>query len=213
MGPLLLQGRVQLEEAALPLDEAYGIHFTADNFHFAVCACLARGLADTTTKTNATRVLSAFLDMAGNPSGHIGKPSNDISRSPYMALILARTVGSDELRDSLWLAGINPLLLGDVSGTQRYEDLSSMKDKDLLLNTAIELIDFQYLEDALQNRTLRWLTELATARPAVTMHLLYLRRRSAALSKLIYTGICPSPSLRSNIKPKVQHCVRLHYCA
>ncbi|KAK2021113.1 GTPase-activator protein for ras-like GTPase [Colletotrichum zoysiae] len=171
MGPLLLQGRVQLEEAALPLDDAYGIHFTADNFHFAVCACLARGLADTTTKTNATRVLSAFLDMAGNPSGHVGKPSDDISRSPYMALILARTVRSDELRDSLWLAGINPSLLGDVSGTQRYEDLGSMKDKDLLLNTAIELIDFQYLEDALQNRTLRWLTELATARPAVTMHL------------------------------------------
>ncbi|GKT86824.1 neurofibromin [Colletotrichum tofieldiae] len=171
MGPLLLQGRVQLEEAALPLDDAYGIHFTADNFHFAVCACLARGLADTTTKTNATRVLSAFLDMAGNPSGDTVKPSDDISRSPYMALILARTIGSDELRDSLWLAGINPLLLGDVTGTQRYEDLGGMKDKDLLLNTAIELIDFQYLEDALQNRTLRWLTELATARPAVIMHL------------------------------------------
>ncbi|GKT49449.1 neurofibromin [Colletotrichum spaethianum] len=171
MGPLLLQGRVQLEEAALPLDDAYGIHFTVENFHFAVCACLARGLADTTTKTNATRVLSAFLDMAGSPPGDTGKPSDDISRSPYMALILARTVGSDELRDSLWLAGINPLLLGDVAGTQRYEDLGGMKDKDLLLNTAIELIDFQYLEDALQNRTLRWLTELATARPAVIMHL------------------------------------------
>ncbi|KAK6226218.1 gtpase-activator protein for ras-like gtpase [Colletotrichum tabaci] len=171
MGPLLLQGRVQLEEAALPLDDAYGIHFTAENFHFAVCACLARGLADTTTKTNATRVLSAFLDMAGNPVGGAGHPSDDISRSPYMALILARTVGSDELRDSLWLAGINPLLLGDVTGIQRYEDLGGMKDKDLLLNTAIELIDFQYLEDALQNRTLRWLTELATVRPAVIMHL------------------------------------------
>ncbi|OLN95386.1 Neurofibromin [Colletotrichum chlorophyti] len=171
MGPLLLQGRVQLEEAALPLDEAYGIHFTQGNFHFAVCACLARGLADTTTKTNAMRVLSAFLDMAGNPAGDVGKPSDDISRSPYMSLIMARTVGSEELKDSLWLAGINPSLLGDMSGTRRYQDLGGMKDKDLLLNTAIELIDFQYLEDALQNRTLRWLTELATARPSVIMHL------------------------------------------
>lgn len=171
MGPLLLQGRVQLEEAALPLDEAYGIHFTHENFHFAVCACLARGLADTTTKTNAMRVLSAFLDMAGNPAGDADKPSDDISRSPYMALILARTVGSEELKDSLWLAGINPFILGHDTGTHRYQDLSGMKDKDLLLNTAIELIDFQYLEDALQNRTLRWLTELATARPAVIMHL------------------------------------------
>ncbi|KAF6835868.1 GTPase-activator protein for Ras-like GTPase [Colletotrichum musicola] len=171
MGSLLLQGRVQLEDAALPLDEAYGIHFTLENFHFAVCACLARGLADTTTKTNAMRVLSAFLDMAGNSTGDAGKPSDDISRSPYMALILARTVGSEELKDSLWLAGINPIVLGDVNSTSRYQDLGGMKDKDLLLNTAIELIDFQYLEDALQNRTLRWLTELASARPAVIMHL------------------------------------------
>ncbi|KAJ0301528.1 hypothetical protein Brms1b_012390 [Colletotrichum noveboracense] len=171
MGSLLLQGRVQLEDAALSLDEAYGIHFTHENFHFAVCACLARGLADTTTKTNAMRVLSAFLDMAGNSTDEAGRPSDIISRSPYMALILARTVGSEELKDSLWLAGINPSVLGDVTNTRRYEDLSGMKDKDLLLNTAIELIDFQYLEDALQNRTLRWLTELASARPAVIMHL------------------------------------------
>ncbi|KAL0940809.1 GTPase-activator protein for Ras-like GTPase [Colletotrichum truncatum] len=171
MGSLLLQGRVQLEDAALPLDEAYGIHFTHDNFHFAVCACLARGLADTTTKINAMRVLSAFLDMAGNSAGDPGNPSGDISRSPYMALILARTVGSEELKDSLWLAGINPSVLGDMTSTRRYRDLDGMKDKDLLLNTAIELIDFQYLEDGLQNRTLRWLTELASARPAVIMHL------------------------------------------
>ncbi|TDZ23115.1 Neurofibromin [Colletotrichum orbiculare MAFF 240422] len=157
MGPLLLQGRVQLEDAALPLDEAYGIHFTHDNFHFAV--------------TNAMRVLSAFLDMAGNPASEVGRPSGEIYRSPYMALILARTVGAEDLKDSLWLAGINPSLLGDLSGIERYQDLAAMKDKDLLLNTAIELIDFQYLEDALQNRTLRWLTELATARPAVIMHL------------------------------------------
>lgn len=171
MGPLLLQGRIQLEEAALPLDDAYGIHFTPENFHFAVCACLARGLADTTTKTNAMRVLSAFLDMAGNPVGDAGSPPDDLSRSPYMALILARTVESDELRDSLWLAGIDPSLLRDITGQQRYDDLGGMKDKDLLLNTAIELIDFQYLEDALQNRTLQWLTELAAARPSVIMHL------------------------------------------
>ncbi len=46
-----------------------------------------------------------------------------------------------------------------------------MKDKDLLLNTAMELVDFQYLEDAVQNRTLQWLNDLATARPAVVMHL------------------------------------------
>ncbi len=35
----------------------------------------------------------------------------------------------------------------------------------------MELVDFQYLEDAVQNRTLRWLGDLAQVRPAVVMHL------------------------------------------
>lgn len=241
MVPCLLQGRGQLEDAALPLDDAYGIHFNSENFHFAACACLVRGLTDTVTKATALRVLSTFLEMstgvngssAATPPGAGGgslngggadssKSIRELSSSPYMALILARTVSVDELRDSLWSVGINPSGLlsptsatapvavavaaagavagavaggipvaasggasksakggirggnipDGVSGLRRGgQDLAVMKDKDLLLNTAIELIDFQYLDDAVQNRTLQWLNEIAVARPTVVMHL------------------------------------------
>jgi neurofibromin 1 len=168
---LLLQGRTQLEDAALPLDDAYGIHFNQENFHFAVCACLARGLSDTVTKSTAMRVLSAFLEMTSSPSPGSERQTTDVSRSPYMALIIARVVGNDELKDSLWLAGVNPSSIGSTGGMRGLQDLSSIKDKDLLLNTAISLVDFQYLEDAVQNRTLQWLHDLASARPSVITHL------------------------------------------
>lgn len=170
MVPYLLQGRGQLDDAALPLDDAYGIHFNGENFHFAACACLVRGLTDTITRATALRVLSTFLEMttgASNSEQH----TRDLSSSPYMALILARIVSTEELKDVLWQAGINPDILPDVSQPRPAQDLTAMKDKDLLLNTAIELVDFQYLEDAVQSRSLQWLEELATVRPAVVMHL------------------------------------------
>jgi neurofibromin 1 len=187
----LLQGRTQLDDAAGPLDEAYGIHFNSENFHYAACACLVRGLTDSVTKTTALRVLSTFLEMtlpAG--SGRGGGSSNaggagavgtstaernigELIVSPYMALILARTATADELREHLWAAGINVSATGllDPAALRAEQDLSLLKDKDLLLNTAIELVDFQYLEDAVQNRSLRWLNRIALARPAVVMHL------------------------------------------
>jgi neurofibromin 1 len=166
----LLQGRFQLEEAALPLDEAYGIHFNSKNFHFAACACLVRGLTDTVTKGTALRVLSTFLDMTSRPSEAATIP-RDLQSSPYMSLILARTITLEELRDTLWFAGITPGLLPDTGNLRSTESIAATDDKDLLLNTAMELVDFRYLEDAVQNRTLQWLSEVAIARPAVIMHL------------------------------------------
>ncbi|KAK3683544.1 hypothetical protein B0T22DRAFT_468139 [Podospora appendiculata] len=183
MVPYLLQGRGQLDDAALPLDDAYGIHFNSETFHFAACACLVRGLTDTVTKATALRVLSTFLEMTTSssdtdPRGVV----RDLSASPYMALISARTVSVDELRDSLWSAGINPSGIADVGiggsgngnslrATMSPQDLMRMGDKDLLLNTAIELVDFQYLEDAVQMRTLKWLNLIMLGRPAVVLHL------------------------------------------
>ncbi|KAH8888166.1 hypothetical protein GQ53DRAFT_871677 [Thozetella sp. PMI_491] len=167
----LLQGRSQLEDAALPLDDAYGIHFNHENFHFASCACLVRGLNDTATKATALRVLSTFLEMTNWTGSDVEKTPRDLSGSPYMALILARAVSLDELRDCLWSAGINPSGVSDVGSLRAAQDIGAMKDKDLLLNTAIELVDFQYLEDAVQNRTLQWLSEIAVGRPSVVLHL------------------------------------------
>ncbi|EAQ83903.1 hypothetical protein CHGG_10307 [Chaetomium globosum CBS 148.51] len=179
--PYLLQGRNQLEDAALPLDDAYGIHFNSENFHYAACACLVRGLTDSVTKTTALRVLSSFLEMTipmktnpGSASTSRGERDiHDLAASPYMILILARAASVDELREHLWAAGINVSLSGvsDPAVLRAEQDLARLKDKDLLLNTAIELVDFQYLEDAVQNRSLQWLNRIAQGRPAVAMHL------------------------------------------
>jgi len=171
MVPFLLQGRVQLEDAALPLDEVYGIHFNNENFHFAACACLVRGLTDTITKATALRVLSTFLEMTSWTAGSSEKNPRELSGSPYMALILARATTPEELKDSLWHAGVNPSGVVHLSNMRTLQDVSVMKDKDLLLNTAMELVDFQYLEDAVQDRTLQWLNEVAAARPVILMSL------------------------------------------
>ena len=180
--PYLLQGRNQLEDAALPLDDAYGIHFNSENFHYAACACLVRGLTDGVTKTTALRVLSSFLEMtipiktgpgSSATTSRGERDIRDLAASPYMTLILARTASVDELREHLWAAGINVSLSGvsDPAALRAEQDLARLKDKDLLLNTAIELVDFQYLEDAVQNRSLQWLNRIALSRPAVAMHL------------------------------------------
>lgn len=171
MVPYLLQGRSQLDEAALPLDAAYGIHFSGENFHFAVCACLVRGLTDTVTKASALRVLSTFLELTNSTPSAADKGPRELALSPYMALILGRAASVEELRECLWAVGINPTGLSDVGSLRTAADLGALKDKDLLLNTAIELVDFQYLEDAVQNRTLLWLDEVAAARPAVILQL------------------------------------------
>lgn len=169
---LLLQGRGQLEEATLPLDDVYGIHFNQQNFHFAVCACLSRGLTDTVTRATAMRVLSSFLEMtARHPDGASHGISPSILASPYLCLIRARTVGREELKDSLWLAGVDSDGISSILAPRETKDVETIKDDDLLLVTALELVDFQYLEDTVQSRTLTWLNELARARPNIILHL------------------------------------------
>lgn len=169
---LLLQSRNQLEEAALPLDDAYGIHFDDDTFHFAVCACLVRGLTDTVTRRTATRVLSAFLEMtswtATSPSG---LSSYSIQGSPYLALMLARSTGNEDFLDSLWWTDIDAIKFEDLVRCRGVGDMSCIKDHDLLLMSAIELVDFHYLENAAQVRSLHWLNKLASERYGVFLTL------------------------------------------
>ncbi|OAA58846.1 Ras GTPase activator [Cordyceps fumosorosea ARSEF 2679] len=171
MVPMLLHSRSQLDEAVEPLDEAYGIHFDEDNFHFAVCACLVRGLTDNATRLAAVRVLWSFLEMTAPASQLPAKLVHTMVDSPYLALMLARCVDQDNFRDNMWLAGINPDgISGMPEGSQRrHADV--MEDRDLLLISAIELVDFQYLEDAIQARTLLWLNELALSRRTVFAYL------------------------------------------
>lgn len=172
LAQFLLQGRVQLEEAAAPLDETFGIHFTPKNLHFALCACLVRGLTDTMTKTSSLHVLSTLLEMTtdANPKAPELLPRG-FHESPYLALIQARAVTPEELTECLWSAGISPVGVANLTPKRRMTELAAVKDMEILLNLCIEMVDFEYLEDAAQNYTLIWLNEVAKERPAVIAHL------------------------------------------
>ena len=172
MVPLLLQGKLQLDEVALQLDEAYEVHFNEANFHFAVCACLARGLTDTATRRTATHVLSSFLEMTTWSPLSMVATQTAMHSSPYFALILSRNDRLDEVKQHLWSVGVEVDLeeLSSVSSRDQL-DLKVIKDRDLVLCSCIELVDFQYLEDTIQAQTLVWLNRLAAVRPAVVKQL------------------------------------------
>ena len=172
MVPTLLQGRFPLEDAATQLDELYGIQFTNENFHFAVCASLVKGLTDSVTKSTAMRVLSTFMEITTSSLAPGARYPMDVTCGPYLGLLVTRALTPEEARDNLWLAGVTSFT-DDMSfdETMSLVDLTRMKDKELLLNVSISIVDFRYLEDVVQNRILRWLNNVATKRPNVILHL------------------------------------------
>lgn len=169
--PLVLQSRSQLEEAALPLDDAYGIRFD-EAFHFAVCASLVRRLTEAGTRLAAIRVLSSLLEMtswtAGSPTDC---QAHAVRGSPYLALMLACGVGHEKFMDGLWWAEVGADGIGSLVGCRGGHDVDSAEDQHLVLMTALELVDFGYLEDAAQARSLWWLDKLALQLPGVLVKL------------------------------------------
>ncbi|KAI0107044.1 GTPase [Nemania sp. FL0031] len=173
MALFLLQGRGTLEEATLPLDDVYGVHFTPDNFHFAVCACLVRGLTDPSTKPSTLRVVSTFLELTTSTfSARTPKiSSGDFYHSPYMTLIQSRVVDSEQVKGCLWSAGVNSSGVANLTLERNIRNTKDIKDQELLLHTALQLVDFLNLEDDVQTHILMWLNELAVERPTVIVPL------------------------------------------
>jgi neurofibromin 1 len=172
MVPTLLQGRLPLEDAALQLDEIYGIHFNIENFHFALCASLVKGLTDSVTKGTAVRVLSTFLETTSHNAPQEMRFPKDMSCLPYLGLLMSRSLTPDEAKENLWLAGWTSAPSGVTSeDVLEMIDLQVVKDKELLLNAAIGIVDFHYLEDTVQLHGLLWLNRIAMKRPTVVLHL------------------------------------------
>lgn len=168
----LLQGRSLLEDAALQLDEIYGIHFNTENFHFAVCATMVKGLTDSVTKSTAVKVLSTFLEITSSSIQPGGKLPHDTTCLPYLGLLVSRVLAPDESNQNLWLAGWTST--EDEITSENILDMierQPIKDKELLLNLAITIVDFHYLDDLVQNRGLAWLNRVAKKRPTVILHL------------------------------------------
>ena len=168
----LLQGRSLLEDAALQLDDIYGIHFNTENFHFAICALLVKGLTDSITKNTATKVLSTFLKVTSASADSTSQFSQDSAFLCYLGLLLSRVLTAEDVNQNFWDAGMAPF---DMEVTAEnvmdvFENLP-VKDKELLLSLAITIVDFRYLDDLMQNRGLIWLNKVAQKRPTVIMHL------------------------------------------
>ncbi|PFH55905.1 hypothetical protein XA68_17426 [Ophiocordyceps unilateralis] len=165
---LLMQGRIQLEDAGLQLDDAYGLHFDEGTFHFAVCACLVRGFTESATRATAFRVISFFLEATLQTQKVSGKSSVlTMDGSPYLALILARCAGHEGSVETFGWANTYPDGIASLIDSRGLTDIASSEDRDLLLIAVIELVDFQCLEDAAQARSLRWMAKLAQSRPSV----------------------------------------------
>ncbi|KAH8601379.1 hypothetical protein B0O99DRAFT_681402 [Bisporella sp. PMI_857] len=172
MATVLLQGRLPIDDAAFQLDEIYGIHFTVENFPFAVCATLAKGLTDSVTKATTTRVLCSFLETTHYNLPQGIKFPQDVSCLPYLGILMSRATIAEEAKEILWLAGIDAQLENVLSDeVLDLFDLATIKDKELLLNVAIGILDFRQVEDVVQNRLLFWLNRVATKRPTVILHL------------------------------------------
>lgn len=172
MVSILLQGRVPLEDASLQLDELYGINFNIENFHFAVCASLVKGLTDSVTRGAAIRVLSTFLEVTTSSSAQEEQFPKNLSALPYLGLLISRTLTTEEAKENLWLAGW-AASDKEVTAESVLEmiDIQFVKDKELLLNAAISIVDFTYLDDIVQNRGLLWLNKIALKRATVILHL------------------------------------------
>ena len=173
MVQVLLQGRLPLEDPAILLDESYGIHFNVDNFHFAVCASLVKGLTDSTTKATTLRVLSTFLETTSSNTPKGRTFPDDLNCLPYLVLLFNRATPTDEAKGDVWLvAGLTTgATMTATEQILKSAPLDLLKDKELLLIAAIGLVDFVHLEDPTQNRGLQWLNQVAIDRPTVILHL------------------------------------------
>jgi len=171
MVQVLLQGRLAVEEPALQLDSSYGVHFSTENFHFAVCASLVKGLSDTVTKNTTVSVLSTFLEIASSSAPEGSNFPEDLSCLPYLSLVMSRVIAAEDAKSTLWLAGVSSIVHSPPEDVLGMVDLGSIRDKELLLNAAISIVDFRYLEDTVQNRGLIWLNKIAIKRPTVILHL------------------------------------------
>lgn len=169
----LLQGRVPLDEAAMQLDEIYGIYFKADNFHFAVCACMVKGMTDALTRSTAIRVTSTFLNTTATNAAEGMSFPQDVTCLPYLGLLLGRSLNPDSTGNSLWLVYATqgehvPYAQSDVDSMIQ---IAGAHEEEMFLSSIIGLVDFHYLDDTLQNRAIQWLTKLVEASPNAILHL------------------------------------------
>lgn len=171
MVEVLLSGRLPLEESAAILDESYGVRFNMDNFHFAVCSAMAKGLSKPSTRAVTFRVISTFLRVSNSNTSEIEDSSDSAGATPYLVLLLSRACTLDEIPITLSRTSMPNNRPKAPEVALQELDLNALKDKELLLNTAIGLVDYKSLDETVQGRGLHWLRRVSLERPTVILHL------------------------------------------
>lgn len=166
MPHVLLSGRIPVEDAALLIDDIYGIHFEQEGFHYAVTATLCKGLQDSTTRAVALKTMTAFLEISAANAGPDG-PARD---SPYLGFIASRAGTFDDLKEVFWTANI-PLNVEDerdgLSFIRSIPASTTMGDRNLILWLCLAAIDFNHSGEQIQIQVISYLSLVARERPEV----------------------------------------------
>ena len=166
MAHVLLSGRIPVEEAALLIDDLYGIHFDHDGFHYAVTATLCKGLQDSTTRAISLKTMTAFLEVSGNNAGPGGPPRDP----PYLGFVAARAGTYEDLKEVFWTANI-PFTAEDNRGGLEFARsvpaMSTVGQKSLLLWLCLAAIDFNHSGEQIQIQVIPYLSQVAHERPEV----------------------------------------------
>lgn len=195
MIPVLIRGQsssTSIGMAAREIDELYGIRFTADNFHFALAITMMRGLQTSSTKAAAIRTLTTFIEIGRANATDTTKWGVDIPIPQYLSTVVARASNTSEIKELLWMVGINIDDHVDISsltdtttttsssptGTtiagspstsiwSIFPPMESMDEANLLLTGVLALIDFKSCEESIQRHALVFFTQMARRRPDV----------------------------------------------
>ncbi|KAI5797697.1 hypothetical protein EDC01DRAFT_36289 [Geopyxis carbonaria] len=174
MVPVLIEGKQSINKAAVDIDSLYGIHFNAENFHFAMAATLTKGLQTPSTKPAAIRALTAFVDIGIANGPKTGENwSVDISLPPYTQMIVTRATTTSEIKDLLWMVGQGHAV-GDVDIGERdvwlnIPPIETMSEPNLLLCGILAIVDFKTCEEVIQRHSLALFTHMAKRRPEVLL--------------------------------------------
>ncbi|KAI9674112.1 MAG: Ras GTPase activating protein ira2 [Caeruleum heppii] len=172
MVDVLLEGRSLVSQAAQELDHVYGIRFEHDNFHFAVCASLVKGLNEPATESTAVRVLKRCLETTGASAARDQPLLKGVAVLPYLGLVAARAGTVDESREILNLSGMSlPKHIRTPGDVFLMMDIEEIRDEELLLNVAITLLDFASHADSVKERKLTFLHQVAVERAGVLMQM------------------------------------------
>ena len=101
MKKVLLNGKSSVDDAALIIDELYGVKFNEENFHFAMAVTLTKGLQSPSTKPATIKTLKAFVEVGTINSHGQALWNGDMLIPPYLTLVIMRISTASEFKEKI----------------------------------------------------------------------------------------------------------------